>query len=109
MPENQSISGGKFGLVTGDFNQRVGTDKGKPSRVRPAGPAYRAALLQRAIPPYVTLATAALGYRGCRTIDHIALSADMTIESLKVISNIHEGRELSDHFGLVADVLVRDC
>ena len=95
-------------LVMGDFNQRVGVGSGGSSRMRPTGPVHRAALLQKAMPPHVTLATAALGYRGRRTIDHIALSADLTVESLGVIANIHEGRKLSDHFGVVADVIARD-
>ena len=94
-------------MVMGDFNQRVGAGSGKASRRRSGGSAHRAALLQRAIPPHVMLATSALGFRGRRTIDHIALSADMAAESLGVISNIHEESELSDHFGIVADVLVR--
>ena len=93
-------------VVTGDFNQRVGESSGKSNQPRSKA-AHRAALLQRAIPRHVTLATSALEYRGRRTIDHIASSADMAAESLDVISNIHGERKLSDHFGVVADVLVQ--
>ena len=91
----------KLLVVMGDFNQWIG-----PRRPRSKA-AHRAALLQQAIPPHVTLATSALEYRGRRTIDHIALSADMAAGSLSVISNIHGERKLSDHFGVVADVLVQ--
>ena len=85
----------------GDFNQRIG-----PRRPRSKA-AHRAALLQQAIAPHVTLITSELACRGRRTIDHIALSADMAAESVDVISNIHGEQKLSDHFGVVADVLVQ--
>ena len=89
-------------VVMGDFNQRIA----KSNRSRSDKAAHRAALLQRAIPPHVTLATSTLEYNGRRTIDHIGLSADMTTTSLDVISNIHGERKLSDHFGIAADVMV---
>ena len=59
------------------------------------------------MPSQVTLITSTLEYRGRRTIDHMAVSADMVPVSLDVISNIHGDRKLSDHFGVAADVLVR--
>ena len=90
-------------VVMGDFNQRIA----KSSWSRSDKAAHRAALLHRAIPPHVTLVTSALEYSGRRTIDHIGLSADMATTSLDVISNIHGERKLSDHFGVVADVLVQ--
>ena len=90
-------------VVMGDFNQKIA----KSSHRRSDKAAHRAALLQRAIPPHVTLATSALEYRGRRTIDHVGLSADMAAGSLDVISNIQGERKLSDHFGVVADVLVQ--
>ena len=93
-------------VVAGDFNQRIGESTGESSRPQ-SRTAHRAALLLRAIPPHVRLATSALEYHGRRTIDHIALSADLTTGALDVISNIHGERRLSDHFGLVIDVLVR--
>lgn len=91
-------------LVMGDFNQRVGVGGSRSLQARRSGRAHRAALLRKALPPQITLATAALGYRGRRTIDHVALSADIAVEALSVISNIHEGRRLSDHFGVVAEL-----
>ena len=86
-------------VVMGDFNQRIA----KPGRRQSDKAAHRAALLRRAIPAHVTLATCELG-----TIDHIGLSADMATASLDVISSTHGERKLSDHpFGIVADVFVR--
>ena len=93
-------------VVVGDFNQKIDESSGKSgSRQRSGGSAQHAALLQRAIPPHVKLVTSALEYRGRRTIDHIALSTDMAAGYLDVISNIHGERKISDHFGVVADVL----
>ena len=86
-------------IVMGDFNQIVGPG----SRARPE---LRLAL-QRAFPPSMTITTSALAFQGRRSIDHITLSEDLTVESLGVISNIHEGRRLSDHFGVVADLSAR--
>ena len=85
-------------MVMGDFNQVVGPD----SRARPE--LQRS--LQRAFPPGATIASSALVFQGRRSIDHIALSADWAVGSLGVISNIHGGRKLSDHFGVVADLSV---
>ena len=86
-------------ILLGDFNQRIGEGSHTARRFRSA--------LQRAIPPHLTLATAALGYGGRRTIDHVAISPDWVVESLGVISNIHGERKLSDHFGVVADLSAR--
>ena len=83
-------------IVMGDFNQTIGAG----SRARPQ---LRLAL-QDAFPPSMTIATSTLAFQGRRSIDHIALSADLAVGSLGVISNIHEGRELSDHFGVFADL-----
>lgn len=91
-------------VVMGDFNQRIGGTSGHSNRRRYGKAAHRAALLQRAIPPHVTLSTAGLSYRGRCTIDHIGLSADLATASLDVISNVHGERLVSDHFGVVADV-----
>ena len=85
-------------MVMGDFNQVVGPD----SRARPE----LQLSLQRAFPPGVTIASSALVFQGRRSIDRIALSADWAVGSLGVISNIHGGRKLSDHFGVVADLSV---
>ena len=83
-------------IVMGDFNQVIGPG----SRARPE---LRLAL-RGAFPPSMTIATSALAFQGRRNIDHIALSEDLAVGSLGVISNIHEGKKLSDHFGVVADL-----
>ena len=85
-------------IVMGDFNQIVGLG----SRARPE---LRLAL-RKAFPPSMRIATSGLAFQGRRSIDHIAPSADWAVSSLGVISNIHEGRQLSDHFGVVADLSV---
>ena len=93
-------------VVMGDFNQS-GVQSGRP---RPASDAARrAALLQRAIPPHVTPITFGFECCGRITIDHIALSADLSAKTLEVISNVHGERELSDpgRCGVVAEVFVR--
>ena len=88
-------------IVMGDFNQRLGQGGGVPTKLRTA--------LQRAIPPRMTIATSALGFQGRRSIDHIALSEDLTAESLGVISNIDGASKLSDHFGVVAGLSVPEA
>ena len=87
-------------IVMGDFNQIVGPG----SRARPE----LQLALQRAFPPSMTIVTSALAFQGRRSIDHIALSDDFAVESLDVISNIHDGRKLSDHFGVIADLSARE-
>ena len=86
-------------VVVGDFNQRIGQRSATPLRLRAA--------LQSALGPNLSIATAGLGFQGRRTIDHIALSQDLAAESLGVISNAHQDGDLSDHFGVVADLSVR--
>ena len=83
-------------IVMGDFNQTIGPG----SRARPQ---LRLAL-QEAFPPSMTIPTSTLAFQGRRSVDHIALSEDLAVGSLGMISNIHEGRNLSDHFGVVADL-----
>ena len=83
-------------VVVGDFNQRIGQRSSTPLRLRAA--------LQSALGPNLSIITAGLGFQGKRTIDHIALSGDLTAESLGVISNVHQDGDLSDHFGIVADL-----
>ena len=83
-------------IVMGDFNQAIGTG----SRARPE---LRMAL-QNAFPAGMKIATSELAFQGRRSIDHIALSNDWVVGSLDVISNIHEERKLTDHFGVVADL-----
>ena len=86
-------------VVVGDFNQRIGQRSSTPLRLRAA--------LQSALGPNLLIATAGLGLQGRRTIDHIALSQDLAAESLGVISNVHQDSDLSDHFGVFADLSVR--
>ncbi len=81
-------------IIVGDFNQRIGQGGFVPPNLRSA--------LQSAMPEYVTIATSALGYRGSRCIDHMALSEDLAAESLSVIGNMLGERELSDHSGVGA-------
>ena len=88
-------------VVMGDFNQIVGPS----SRARPE----LQLALQRAFPSSMTIVTSALAFQDRRSIDHIALSEDLTVESLDVISNIYDGRELSDHFGVIADLSLGAC
>jgi len=83
-------------IVTGDFNQQVGQPGYAPSAMRDS--------LRAAIPPHLTIATAALGFAGRRVIDHIALSEDLSARSLALIDRFHEDRQLSDHHGIVAEL-----
>lgn len=88
-------------IVMGDFNQPIRQRSNVPARLR--------AKLCRAIPPSMTIVTAGLGYRGKRTIDHIVLSHDLAAQSLDVISSRrHDGKPLSDHFGIVANLSGRN-
>ena len=83
-------------IVMGDFNQRIGQGSRAPRALRLA--------LEEAFSPSLRIVTADLVFHGRKSIDHIALSADWAVNSLDVISNIHEERKLSDHFGVTADV-----
>ena len=83
-------------IVLGDFNQQVGQNGYAPPEIRDA--------LRDAIPPSITIATAALGFGGRRVIDHVALSEDLSARSLRLISRFHQERKLSDHPGVVADL-----
>ena len=85
-------------IVMGDFNQRIGEGSRAPRALRLA--------LQEAFSPNLRIVTADLVFQGRKSIDHIALSADWAVDSLAAISNIHENRKLSDHFGVAADVSV---
>ena len=83
-------------IVMGDFNQRIGQGSSVPRKLR--------STLQGAFPQRMTIASSALGFQGRRSIDHIVLSANLSAESIGVISNIYDGRKLSDHFGVVMEV-----
>ena len=86
-------------MVMGDFNQIVGQGSRAHRELQLA--------LQNAFSPRITIATAGLSLQGRGSIDHIALSKDLAAESVSVISNIHHGEKLSDHFGVVACVSTR--
>ena len=83
-------------IVAGDFNQIIGSGGRAPTELRSA--------LQRAFPSGMTVATADLEFQGRGSIDHIASSGNLTVESRSVISNVHGERKLSDHFGVVAEL-----
>ena len=86
-------------IVMGDFNQVIG----------PGGRARRELrlALQEAFAPNLRIVTSDLVFQGRKSIDHIALSADWAVDSVDAISNVHDDRKLSDHFGVAADVSVR--
>ena len=88
-------------IVMGDFNQKIGHDSRAPRDLQLA--------LQKAFSPPLTIATADTAFRGHKSIDHIAVSRDWTVKSLDVISNIHQGRKLSDHFGVAAELSFHDA
>ena len=81
-------------IVMGDFNQAIGSGSRAPVDLRLA--------LKKAFLPSMKIATSELAFQGRKSIDHIALSNDWVVGALDVISNIHEGRKLSGHFGVVA-------
>ena len=83
-------------IVVGDFNQAIGPGSRAPIKLRSA--------LREAFPPGMNIVTSALAFQGRKCIDHLALSNDLAFTSLGVVSNIHEGKNLSDHFGVVADL-----
>ena len=82
-------------ILMGDFNQVIGQGSRAPQRLQ-------AALLD-AFPPAMRIVTSCLAFQGRRTIDHIALGKDWEVGPVEAISNIHEGKKLSDHFGVRAD------
>ena len=83
-------------IVMGDFNQKIGPGSRAPARLQSA--------LRDAFPPDLRVATADLALEGRRSIDHIAVNRDLAIESLGVFSNTHDGKRLSDHFGVAAEL-----
>ncbi len=83
-------------VVMGDFNQIVGTGSRAPRVLQTA--------LREAFPPRLAIATSNLALSQRKSIDHIALSQDLATERVGIISNIHEGGKLSDHFGVYVDL-----
>ncbi len=86
----------KLLIVTGDFNQVIGQRARAPVHLRKA--------LMDAFSPDLMIVTADITFEGRRNIDHIALSRDLACKSVEPISNIREGRKLSDHYGIFANV-----
>ena len=86
-------------IVMGDFNQKIGPDSRASVSLRCA--------LQTAFAPNMTIATADVTFQDHKSIDHIAVTHDWSVESPQVISNFHEGKKLSDHFGLAANLSLR--
>lgn len=91
-------------IVMGDFNQKVGQGRYKPDSLQ--------GKLRSVFAGGIRIVTADVTFKGRKTIDHIALSNNLTVgpagESLKEISNIDDdGKKLSDHFGVAADITIR--
>ena len=86
-------------IVMGDFNQVVGPGGRAPATTKSA--------LCECFSSDTTIATGPVTHNGRKSIDHIALSEDLTVEQVAVIDNVIEERELSDHFGVVADLSFR--
>ena len=82
-------------IVLGDFNRR------KSGGV---GISQMQAALNRTKTPGMDIVTADTELNGRKTIDHIAIGAQLHCESTRTISNLHGDRKLSDHFGVVATV-----
>lgn len=83
-------------IVMGDFNQAIGAASRAPANLQRA--------LQDALPAGMVIATSDLVSEGRHSIDHIALGGGLEAESVDTISNAYDGKELSDHFGVVARV-----
>ena len=81
-------------IVIGDFNQVIGPASRAPVKLR--------RVLQEAFPPGMRIVTSDLAFEGRASIDHIALSADLAATSVSPLSNLREGKKLSDHFGVAA-------
>ena len=83
-------------IVLGDFNQVIGVGARAPVHLREA--------LKEAFSSNLKIVTADVTFEGRRNIDHIALSGGLICASVEPISNIHDDRRLSDHYGIVAEV-----
>ncbi len=83
-------------IVMGDFNQIVGEGSRAPKRLQRA--------LDEAFSKKLRITTGEVEFRNRRSIDHIALSNDLSIGSLEVVSNWHDGKKLTDHFGVAGEV-----
>ena len=88
-------------VLVGDFNQRLGGRSNVPLRLREK--------LRQALPSAMTVTTADAEFAGRRTIDHIVVSNDLKAGAIDIIDNWDGERRLSDHFGVVADLSMRDA
>ena len=86
-------------IVMGDFNQIIGPGSRAPAKLQ--------ASLRAAFPSGMTIVTSDLAFQGRKSIDHVVLSDDLAAESVDAVSNDHDGRRLSDHFGVSVDVSAR--
>ena len=91
-------------VVLGDFNQKVE----EPGRRQSGAVGQRAALLRRAMPPGITIATEGFVHENRRPIDHIVLGSNLRLGEIEPISNHFGSQRLSDHaFGLAGVVTMR--
>ena len=86
-------------IVMGDFNQVIG--EGSRARRDLREP------LMNAFPSGMRIITADVAFEGRKSIDHIVVSEDLSVDSLYPISNVHDGKRLSDHFGIAAELSFR--
>ncbi len=86
-------------IVMGDFNQVVGPGGRAPARTR--------SMLRECFSSDIPIATGPVTFQGRKSIDHIALSKDLAVGPVDVMSNVFAKRKLSDHFGVVADLSLR--
>ena len=95
-------------VLAGDFNQQIRQlNRPYPPLSNPVRAQLQETMLTGPTPG-LTIATAGLGLRGRRAIDHIAISGNLSAVSLTTIDNMDGNRRLSDHFGVVADLYTRD-
>ena len=84
-------------ILVGDFNQRM-SGKHVPVRLR--------GVLLEILPSRLKVISGELVHRNKQNIDHIAMSSNLSlIKPVEAIDNCCDGKELSDHFGVTADVV----
>ena len=86
-------------IVMGDFNQVIGSGSRARRDLRAA--------LANAFPSGMRIITADVAFQGRKSIDHIVVSEDLSVDSLYTISNVQDGKRLSDHFGIAAEIAPR--
>lgn len=79
-------------IVLGDFNQRI-------PRARSPVRAYEA--LMNAFSPLSIATSGTMPKSGKQAIDHVAHSEELTASDVYDLSQHHDGKRLSDHFGVV--------